>query len=36
MHVGTGDAPITGTSFGQITRENIRKAIKILGGIGPK
>ena len=32
MHVGTGGAPITGTSFGQITREHNRKAIRILGG----
>ena len=30
MHEGTGGAPITGTSSGQITRENSRKAIKIL------
>ena len=32
MHEGTGGAPITGTSFGPITREDSRKAIKILGG----
>ena len=33
MHEGTGGALITGTSFGPITRENSRKAIKILGGL---
>ena len=33
MHEGTGGAPITGTSFGPITRENSREAIKILGGL---
>ena len=33
MHEGTGGAPITRTSFGPITRENSRKAIKILGGL---
>ena len=32
MHEGTGGAPITGTSFGPITRENSREVIKILGG----
>ena len=33
MHEGTGGAPITGTSFGPITQENSREAIKILGGL---
>ena len=33
MHEGTGGAPITGTSFGPITRESSREAIKILGGL---
>ena len=33
MHEGTEGAPITGTSFGPITRENSREAIKILGGL---
>ena len=33
MHEGTGGAPITGTSFGPTTRENSRKAIKIIGGL---
>ena len=33
MHEGTGGAPITGTSFRPITRENSREAIKILGGL---
>ena len=33
MHEGTGGAPITGTSFGPITRENSREAIKIIGGL---
>ena len=33
MHEGTGGAPITGTNFGPITRENSREAIKILGGL---
>ena len=33
MHEGTGGAPITGTSFGQIAQENSREAIKILGGL---
>ena len=33
MHEGTGGAPITGMSFGPITRENSREAIKILGGL---
>ena len=32
MNEGTAGAPITGTSFGPITREDSRKAIKILGG----
>ena len=36
MHEGTGGAPITGTSFGPITRENSREAINIIGGLGPK
>ena len=30
MHEGTGDAPITCTSFRPITQENSREAIKIL------
>ena len=33
MHEGTGGAPITGTSFGPITRENSRKAIKNSRGL---
>ena len=33
MHEGTGGAPIDHTSFGPITRENSREAIKILGGL---
>ena len=33
MHEGTGGAPIDRTSFGPITRENSREAIKILGGL---
>ena len=33
MHEGTGGAPITRMSFGPITRENSRKAIRILGGL---
>ena len=33
MHEGTGGAPITRMSFGPITRENSREAIKILGGL---
>ena len=33
VHEGTGGAPITRTSFGPITRENSREAIKILGGL---
>ena len=33
MHEGTGGAPIDRTSFGPITRENRREAIKILGGL---
>ena len=33
LHEGTGGAPITRTSFGPITRENSREAIKILGGL---
>ena len=33
MHEGTGGVPITRTSFGPITRENSREAIKILGGL---
>ena len=33
MHEGTGGAPITGTSFGPITRENSQKVITILRGL---
>ena len=33
VHEGTGGAPIDRTSFGPITRENSREAIKILGGL---
>ena len=33
MHEGTGGAPIDRTSFGPITRENSREAIKIVGGL---
>ena len=33
MHERTGGAPITRTSFGPITRDNSREAIKILWGL---